>query len=78
MDNGDLIDRVVEYCLTHCEIYSEKQESDAIKLNPSDNFWLTVRPDRVKPGELLAKSAEHRLRRIEAWKGFARAVLKGV
>lgn len=69
------IDRVVEFCLTHIERYSFEPEPDAVKLNPDDHFWMTVRPDRIKPGELLPASAEHRRKRIEAWKLFARAAL---
>lgn len=75
MADTDLIDLVVEFCLTHIEHYSVEQEVNAVKLDPQDHYWLTIKPDRVKPGELLAKSAEHRQKRIEAWKVFARAAL---
>lgn len=75
MQNGELIDRVVEFCLTHCEHYSTAQEADAIKLTDEAHYWMTVRPDRVKPGELLPGSAAHRQARIKAWQTFARAAL---
>jgi hypothetical protein len=75
MLDNDLIDRVVEFCLTHTERYSTTQEPDAVKLTDDANYWLTVRPDRVKPGELLPGSAKHRQARIKAWQTFARAAL---
>ena len=75
MADVELIDRVVEFCLTHTEYYSETEEPDAVKLTTASHFWMTVRPDRVKPGELLPASAEHRKQRIKAWQKFARAAL---
>ena len=70
---SDMIDRVVEFCLTHFEHYSVVQETDAVKLNPDDHYWLTIRP--VKPGELLPGSAEYRQKRIAIWQKFARETL---
>jgi hypothetical protein len=69
------IDRTVEFCLTHTEHYSVGRSDDSVKLYPTDHYWLTIKPDRVKPGELLPMSAEHRQKRIEVWKQFARAAL---
>lgn len=70
-----LIDKVVEFCLTHTEHYSVTKEADAVKINQGDHYWMTVRPNRTKPNELLPSSAEYRRKRIEAWKIFARAAL---
>ena len=68
------LEAVVRFCLTHAEQYSkDKPANDAVKLNERDDYWLVVRPDRAKPGELLAGTAEHREKLIVAWQGFASA-----
>ena len=73
---ADIIDRVVEFCLTHQEHYSVRHEPDAVKLTSDDYYWMTIRPDRIKPGELLPGSRDHREKRIKAWQKFAHDALK--
>lgn len=72
-----IIDRVVELCLTHIEHHSQHQEPGAVKVTADSNYWMTLRPDRTAPGELLPASAEHRRSRIAAWQKLVRrAVLE--
>lgn len=75
MNNNNLIDQVVEFCLTHIEHYSKSFSPDAIKLTPGSEFWFTIQPNRIKPGELFPGSAEHRARRIKAWQDAAKKTL---
>ena len=66
MSDADIIDRVVEFCLTHTEHYSLDQEPGAVKLSPDSSYWVTARQE---PAD------KHRQARIAAWQGFARAAL---
>ncbi len=56
----------VRFCLTHIENYrTGHPENGGEELYPGSNTFVSMRPDRVKPGELLEGSARHRERRIE-------------
>jgi len=69
--NDELIKKVVEFCLTNIETYSDKQTPEAIKMADGDHYWMTIKPDRIEPGEMLKGSADHRQKRIAAWQVFA-------
>lgn len=78
MMDKELVRQIVRFCKTHQEHYSDKFSPGAIKVKEDSHYWLTIEPDRIKPGELLEGSARHREIMIECWTEFAMRYLAEV
>ena len=64
----------VRFCRTRCEHFNVSPPG--IKYSDSSHYFVTIEPDRARPGELLDGSAQHRERSIEIWTDAALTELK--